>query len=102
VSRRLAHEAKDGEVTYLELGLPILLRAGEVEVAEGSTRSRYHLLKLLLLLIPKMVLLFTLALVVEVIPVVVVVLVGGGVKLLLLGAVGDEVSGVAALKAAPR
>jgi hypothetical protein len=48
-----------------------------------------------------MVLLFALGLVVEVISVVVVVLVGGGVKL-LLGVVGDEVSGVAALKAAPR
>jgi hypothetical protein len=35
-----------------------------------------------------------------VIPVIVVILVGGGVEFLLLGAVGDEVGGVAALKAA--
>jgi hypothetical protein len=47
------------------------------------------------------VLLLALALVTGVILVVVVVLVGG-VKLLPLGAVGDEVSGVAALKAVPR
>jgi hypothetical protein len=32
----------------------------------------------------------------------VVILVGGGVKLLPLGAVGDEVGGVAALEATPR
>jgi hypothetical protein len=37
-----------------------------------------------------------------VIPFGVVVLVGGGVELLPLGAVGDEVGGVATLKAAPR
>jgi hypothetical protein len=74
-----------------------------VEVAEGCTRSGHHLLELLifLLLVPKAVLLLTLALVAGVVPVVVAVLVGG-VKLLPLGAVGDEVSGVAALEAAPR
>jgi hypothetical protein len=51
----------------------------------------HHLLELLLLLL-------TLTLVTGVIPVVVVELVGG-VELLLLGAVSDEVGGVAALKA---
>jgi hypothetical protein len=55
VPRRLAHEAKAGEVTCLALGSLILLEAGgviagEVEVAEDGTRSRHHLLKLLLLL----------------------------------------------------
>jgi hypothetical protein len=47
------------------------------------------------------VLLLALALVDVVIPVVAVILVGG-VKLLPLGAVGDEVGGVVALKATPR
>jgi hypothetical protein len=47
------------------------------------------------------VLLLIIALVV-VIPLGVVVLVGGGVELLPLGAVGDEVDGVATLEAAPR
>jgi hypothetical protein len=47
------------------------------------------------------ILLLALALVTGVILVVVVVLVGG-VKLLPLGAVGDEVGGVVALKVAPR
>jgi hypothetical protein len=101
-----SHEAKAGEVTRLALGPLILLGAGgvitgEVEVAKGCTRSGHHLLELLLLLIPEAVLLLALALVAGVIPVVVVVLVGG-VKLLPLGAVVDEVDGVAALKAAPR
>jgi hypothetical protein len=105
VSWRLAHEAKAGEVVCLVLRLLILLWAewviaGEVEVADDSTRSRHHLLKLLLL-VSEAVLFFILALVVGVISVVVVVLVGG-VKLLLLGAVGDEVGGVTALKAASR
>jgi hypothetical protein len=108
VPRRLAHEAEAGEVARLVLGPLILLRAGgviagEVEVAEGCTCSGHHLLEpLLLLLIPEAVLLLALTLVVGVVPVVVVVLVGGGVELLPLGAVGDEVGGVAALKAAPR
>jgi hypothetical protein len=107
VPRRLAHEAKAGEVARLALGPLILLEAGgviagEVEVAEGGTRSGHHLLELLLLLlVPEAVLLLTLALVTGVVPVVVVVLVGG-VGLLPLGAVGDEVGGVAALEAAPR
>jgi hypothetical protein len=48
------------------------------------------------------VLLLALALVAGVIPVVVVVFVEGGVELLPLRAVGDEVGGIAALKAAPR
>jgi hypothetical protein len=105
VPRRLAHEAKAGEVTHLTLGPLILLGAGrvvagEVEVAEGCTRSGHHLLELLLL-IPEVILLLTLALVAGVIPIVVVVLIGG-VKLLPFGAVGDEVGGVATLKAAPR
>jgi hypothetical protein len=87
------------------LGPLILLRArgviaGEVKIAEGSTRSGHHLLEVLLILVPEVVLLLALALVAGVIPVVVVVLVG--VELLPLGAVGDEVGGIAALKAAPR
>jgi hypothetical protein len=107
MSQRLAHEAKVGEVTRLALGTLILLGAGggvtrEVEVTEGGTRSGHHLLELLLLLlVPEAVLLLSLTLVMGVIPVVVVVLVGG-VELLPLGAVGDEVGGVATLEAAPR
>jgi hypothetical protein len=106
VPRRLAHEAKVGEVARLALGRLILLGAGgviagEVEVAEGCTRSGHHLLELLLLLVPEAVFLLVVALAV-VIPLGVVVLVGGGVKLLPLGAIGDEVRGVAALEAAPR
>jgi hypothetical protein len=108
VSRRLAHEAKAGEVARLALGPLILLRAGgvvagEVEVAEGSTRSGHHLLKLLLLLllIPKAVLLLVINLAVVVL-LGVIILVGGGVELLPLGAIGDEVGGVATLEAAPR
>jgi hypothetical protein len=105
VSRRLAHEAKAGEVARLALGPLILLGAvrviaGEVEVAEGGTRSGHHLLELLLL-VSKAVLLLALDLVAGVVLVVVVVLVGG-VKLLPLRAVGDEVGGVATLEAAPR
>jgi hypothetical protein len=106
VSRRLAHEAKAGEVACLALGLLILLWAGgviagEVEVTEGSTCTEYHLLELLLLLVPEAVLLLALALVARVVLVVIVVLVGG-VELLPLGAVSDEVDGVATLKTAPR
>jgi hypothetical protein len=107
VSQSFTHEAKAGEVTCLALGPLILLGAGgvvagEVEVAEGSTRSGHHLLKLLLLLlVAEAVLLLALALVAGVIPIAVVVLVGG-VKLLPLEAVGDEVGGVAVLEAAPR
>jgi hypothetical protein len=108
VLRRLAHEAKAGEVVCLTLGPLILLRAGgviagEVEVAEGSTRSGHHLLELLLLLllVPKAVFLLALVLVTGVISVVVLVLVGG-VELLPLDAVDDEVGGVAALDVAPR
>jgi hypothetical protein len=87
------------------LGPLILLRAGgviagEVEVTEDCTRSGYHLLELLLLVL-EAVLLLALALVAGVVPVVVVVLVGG-VELLPLGAVSDEVDGVAALEAASR
>jgi hypothetical protein len=37
-----------------------------------------------------------------IVPLGVVILVGGGVKLLPLGAIGDEVGGVTALEAAPR
>jgi hypothetical protein len=105
VLRRLAHEAKTDEVICLTLGPLILLRAGgvitgEVEVAEGCTRSGHHLLELFLL-VPEAVLLLALALIARVIPVVVVVLVRG-VKLLPLGEVGDEVNGATALEAAPR
>jgi hypothetical protein len=104
VSRWLAHEAKPGEVGCLALGPLILLWAGgviagEVDAAEGSTRSGYHLLELLLLLVLGAVLLLIVALAV-VVPLGVVILVGGGVELLPLGAVGDEVGGVTALKAA--
>jgi hypothetical protein len=107
VPRRLAHEAKVGEVTHLVLRPIILLGAGrvitgEVEVAEGNTRSGHHLLELLLLLlVPEAVLLLAPVLIAGVILVVVVVLVGG-VELLSLGVVSDEVGGIAALKAAPR
>jgi hypothetical protein len=94
VPRRFAHEANAGLVTRLALGPLILLGAGgvvagEVEVAKSCTRSRHHLLELLLLVVSEAVLLVV-ALVTGVILVVVVVLVGG-VKLLPLGAVGDEV-----------
>jgi hypothetical protein len=80
VSQRLAHEAKAGEVACLALGPLILLWGGgvitgEVEVVEGSTRLRHHLLELLLLLVPEAVLfVITLAVVV---PLDVVILVGG-------------------------
>jgi hypothetical protein len=47
------------------------------------------------------VLLLALTLVAGVIPVIVVLLVRGGVNLLSLGAVNDEVGGVATLEAAP-
>jgi hypothetical protein len=105
VPRRLAHEAKAGEVICLALGPLILLRTGgvivgEVKVAEGCTRLGHHLLELLLL-VPEAVLLLVMALVV-VIPLGVVILVGGGVELLPLGAVGDEVGGVTALETALR
>jgi hypothetical protein len=104
--RRLAHEAKTGEVTRLALGPLILLGAGgviagEVEVAEGGTRSGHHRLELLLLVVPKAVLHLALTLVAGVILVVVVLLVGG-VELLPLGAVDNKVGGVTALEAAPR
>jgi hypothetical protein len=106
VPRRLAHEAKAGEVARLALGPLILLRAvgviiGEVKVTEGCTRLGHHLLELLLVVAPEAVLLLALTLVVGVVPVVVVVLVGGGVELLPLGAVDDEVGGVTTLEAAP-
>jgi hypothetical protein len=76
--------------------------AGEVEVAEGSTRTRHHLLELLLLLIviPKAILLLVVVLVV-VVSLQVVVLIGG-VEFFPLGTVGNEVGGVATLEAAPR
>jgi hypothetical protein len=98
VSWRLAHEAKASEVAWHALDLLILLWAegviaGKVKVIEGSTLSRHHLLELLI--VPEAVLFFIVALAV-------VVLVRGGVELLPLGAVSDEVGGVAALQAAPR
>jgi hypothetical protein len=97
VPRWLAHEAMDGEVTYLALGPLILLGAGgvvagEVEVTGGGTRSGHHLLKLLLLLVVALTVVVLLG----------VVILVGGVELFPLGAVGDEVSGVATLEAAPR
>jgi hypothetical protein len=99
VSRRLAHEAKAGEVARFVFGPLILLESGgvvtgEIEVTKGGTRSGHHLLKLLLLLVLEAVLLLVVALAI-------VVLVGG-VELLPLGVVGDEVGGVAALEAVPR
>jgi hypothetical protein len=105
VSRRLSHEAKASEVSWLALDLLIFLWVGgvitgEVEVVEGSIRSGHHLLELLFLfLIPEVVLL---VIVLDaIVPLSVVILVGG-VKFLSLGAVSDEVSGVATLKSAPR
>jgi hypothetical protein len=88
------------------LGPLILLRAGgviagEVEVTEGDTHSGHHLLELILLLVPEAVLLLIVTFAV-VISLDVVILVGGRVELLPLGAVRDEVGGVAALDAAPR
>jgi hypothetical protein len=105
VPRRLAHEAKAGEVTCLVLGPLILLRPGgviaeEVEVTEGCTHSGHHLLELLLLLVTEAVLLLVVALAIVVLLGVAILV--GGVNLLPLGAVGDEVGGVAALEAAPR
>jgi hypothetical protein len=88
VPQSLAHEAKAGEVVRLAFGPLILLGVGgvitgEVEVAEGGTRSGHHLLKLLLL-VSETVLLLVLTLVARVIMIVVVILVGG-VELLPLG-----------------
>jgi hypothetical protein len=64
----------------------------------------HDLLKFLfLLLIPEAVLLLAIAIITAVVPVVVVLVVLiGGVELLPFEAVGDEVGGVATLKAAPR
>jgi hypothetical protein len=107
VPRRPAHEAKAGEVTHLALEPLILLGAGgvitgEVDVTEGCTCPGHHLLELLLLLlVPEAVFILIVVLVV-VVPLGVVVHVGGGVEFLPLGAVGDEVGGVVALKTAPR
>jgi hypothetical protein len=106
MSHHLHQSRKAGEVTHLALGPLILLGAGgvvaeEVEAAEGCTHSGHHLLKLLLLLVPEAVLLLALTLITRVVPVVIVLLFEG-VKLLPLGAVGDEVGGVTALEAAPR
>jgi hypothetical protein len=78
------------------------LEESSLEVTEDGTCLGHHLLKLLLLLlVPDAVLLLSLTLVTGVNPVVVVALVGG-VKLLPLGAVGDEVGGVTTLEPAPR
>jgi hypothetical protein len=63
----------------------------------------HDLLELRLLLIPETILLLVIALIAGVILVVVVLIVLiGGVELLPLGAVSDEVGGVAALEATPR
>jgi hypothetical protein len=101
---RTYHEAKAGEVTWLTLDILIFRGAGgvvtgEVKVTEGSTHLGHHLLKLLLLLVPEAVLL-VIALAV-VVPLDVVIHVGG-VKLLSLGAIGDEVCGVAVIEVAPQ
>jgi hypothetical protein len=66
-----------------------------------TTHSGHDILKLLLLLVSKAVVLLVAALVARVISVGVVVIIGG-VELLPLGAVDDEVGGVAVLEAAPR
>jgi hypothetical protein len=110
VSWGFAYEAKASEVTLLALDLLILLwdggvLTGEVKVTQGSTCLGHDLLELLLLLllVPEAVLLPVVALGARVILVVVVVAVlVGGVELLALGAVGDEVGGVATFEAAPR
>jgi hypothetical protein len=73
---------------------------GEVEVVQGSIHMGHDLLEILLLLVLEAVLLLVVALVVVVLVVVVILI--GGVELLPLEAVGDEVSGVATLKAALR
>jgi hypothetical protein len=67
----------------------------------GSTRSGHDILEPLLLLVPE-AMLFVIISFVVVVSLGVVVLVGGGVELLPLGAVGDEVSGVATLESSPR
>jgi hypothetical protein len=105
-SRRLAHEAKVGEVALLALDLLILLGAGgvitrEVEVTQGSIRSGHDLLELLLLIvIPKSIRHLVVALAVVVL--VVVVILVGGVEFLPLRTVGDEVGDVTVLEVAPR
>jgi hypothetical protein len=106
ISQWLAHEAKAGEIAFLGHELLILLWAGgvitgEVKVAQRSTRSGHDLLELLILLVPEAILLLIAALTARVILVGVVVLVGG-VKLLPLGAVGDEVGGITAHDITPR
>jgi hypothetical protein len=100
---RFAHKAQSSEVVFLSLDLLIHFWVGgvftqEVEIARGSTRLRHDLLELLL--VSEAVFLFLIALVAGVVPVDLVVLVGR-VELLPLGAIDDEVSGVAALEAAP-
>jgi hypothetical protein len=72
--------------------------AGEVEVAEGCTRSGHHLLELLLLLLIREAVLLLVITLAVVVPLAVVILVGGGVELLPLGEVSDEVGGVTALE----
>jgi hypothetical protein len=61
----------------------------------------HDLLKLLIIVVSEAVLILVVALVVGVILVGIVILVEG-VELLLLGAIGDELGGLAALEAAPR
>jgi hypothetical protein len=87
------------------LDLLILLWAGgvitgEVKVAQDSTHLGYDLLELilLLLLVSEAVLLLLFTLVARVVPVVVILI--RGVERVPLGAVGNEVGGVTALKAA--
>jgi hypothetical protein len=96
-SKHLIRQALPDEVTLLALDLLILLWAGgvitgEVKVAQSSTRSGHDLLEL----VPEAVLLLVVAFTV-VIPVVIVIFVGG-VELLPLGAICDEVGGVATLE----
>jgi hypothetical protein len=87
-------------MTFTSLGGSTKVQTWFLSKFSNSSCSGHHLLKLLLL-VPEAVLLLALVLVTGVVPVIVVVLVGG-VELLPLGTVGDEVSDVAALEAAPR
>jgi hypothetical protein len=88
-------------MTFTSLGGSTKVQTWFLSKFSNSSCSGHHLLELFLLLVPKAVLLLALVLVAGVVPVIVVVLVGG-VELLPLGTVGDEVSDVAALEAAPR
>jgi hypothetical protein len=89
----------------LRLGFSFSFELEESSLEKSRLMRAVHtrdIIILPLLLIPEAVLFLALAHAAGVVPVVVVALVGGGVELLPLGAVGDEVGGIAALKAAPK